>query len=98
MRILDALVEEHDLTHELVARSYAAGVSVFDFGNESSDEDSDDPERQLQDEVTALKSERNDLANLEAITQAAAAMLRYSEMSRDLERAKMSLEDSCGLR
>jgi hypothetical protein len=96
MQVMDDIIMDHNLTRELIHCSDAAGVYVWDTA--PLPEEGPDPEKVLQAEVEALRSERGELQSLQTITSLAAAALDYGAVVRDMERARMALEDSRGLR
>jgi hypothetical protein len=96
MEVMDDIIMDHDLLGEHFERSDAAGAYIWDPANEP--ERGADPEKALQAEVAALRAERDELQRLRIITNMAAAVLDHGAVVRDLERARMALEDSRGLR
>jgi hypothetical protein len=96
MRVMDDIIMDHNLSRELIHRSDATGAYVFDLERDADDEP--DPEKVLQAEVAALRAERDELERLRTITNMAAAVLDHGAVVRDMERARMALEDSRGLR
>jgi hypothetical protein len=96
MRVMDDIIMDHNLSWEQIHRSDAAGAYVFDVDRPLDDEP--DPEKVLQAEVAALRAERDEFERLRTITNMAAAVLDHGAVVRDMERARMALEDSRGLR
>jgi hypothetical protein len=103
MQVMDSIIENHDLLDEHFEWSGAVGAHVFNPWHEPEEES--DPEKALhaqvatlRAEVAALRAERNELESLRVITSMAAATLDHGAIVRDVERARMALEDSQGLR
>ena len=96
MRIMDEVIEEHGLADELDARlDDETGNTNFWLGHDSEmDESSDqeDPEAILR---LQLQQEANDK---QAFLEAAQLMGASRAIATDMERARMQLEDLCGLR
>jgi uncharacterized protein YlxW (UPF0749 family) len=110
MRLLWDFAEERGLQDDLEDRvlEETGNTPLFlGYHSEELDEPSDAEDLEateraraddLQQKLEALQAERSELANLERVAQAASEIARYGAVARDLERAKMSLEDTRGLR
>ena len=99
MRIMDELIEENGLTSELEERLIEeTGNTNFWLGVDSDmDElsDEDDPEEMADSMVHRLYTEVQDKKSFVDAVQGA---LDNRAMARDLDRARMQLEDLRGLR
>ena len=92
MRVMDELIEDHGLEEELEERMIAeTGNSNFWLGvHESMDADSDQ-----EDPEAALRQEVDDKS---AFLAGARCIVEAHVTARELERARMRLEDLSGLR
>ena len=97
MRVMDDFIEDNGLKSELEATVIEeTGNTGFwlglDDGSDGLDEDSDaeDPEAVMGQQVRALRQE---LADQRAFVAAVKGALGHSAMARELERARMQLED-----
>ena len=94
MRIMNDIIEEHDLSDELEQRLIdETGNTNFWLGEDNDmDEDSDqeDPEALATNKIIALLHENDDKQSLVEAVQGA---LSCRAMATDLDRARMQLED-----
>ena len=95
MRVMDDLIEDHDLTDELQERLIdETGNTNFwlgeDPGGMDEGSDQEDPEAILRRRNQLLQEEVNDKR---AFVEGAQLILEGSKVVTDLERARMRLED-----
>jgi len=97
MRIMQELIDDHDLASELEEDVVAQmGNNTFwlgydtGFGGMDEGSDAEDPEADAKQEVQDLRQEATDQQGLVAAVQGA---LECRAIATDLERARMRLED-----
>ena len=94
MRVMEELIEEHGLSEDLDNAMVAqTGNTSFFLGIDSwldETSDTEDPEATLLDANASLRSE---VADVSTMVQAVQGSLECQQLRRDLEHARMALED-----
>ena len=94
MRVMDDLIVEEGLAPDLDGRMirYTGDTNFILDDHSDMDEESDkeDPEATAKKQLTAA---RRDLTDRSSFVEAAAGVLRQQQVQRDMERARMTLED-----
>ena len=94
MRVMEDLIDQHGLSEELDhAMVEQTGNTNFWLGNDSfldEPSDAEDPEQTL---LAANASLRSEAADQSAMVQAVQGALECHQLQRDLEHARMALED-----
>ena len=94
MRVMEELIDQHGLSEELDdAMVEQTGNTTFWLGNDSfldEPSDAEDPEQTL---LAANASLRSEAADHSAMVQAVQGALECHQLQRDLELARMALED-----
>ena len=94
MRVMEDLIEQHGLSEELNdAMVEQTGNTTFWLGNDSfldEPSDAEDPEQTL---LAANASLRSEAADHSAMVQAVQGALECNQLQRELEHARMALED-----
>ena len=94
MRVMEELIDHHGLSDELDDRLIErTGDTIFWLGDDSfldEPSDAEDPEQTL---LAANASLRSEAADHSAMVQAVQGALECHQLQRDLEHARMALED-----
>ena len=94
MRVMEELIDRHGLSDELDDRLIeCTGDTIFWLGDDSfldEPSDTEDPEQTL---LAANASLRSEAADVSTMVQAVQGALECHQLQRDLEHARMALED-----